>query len=58
MNFFYSGQYTVVIQHEQCIFTVYGSAGRVRKNFQRLPKVIELKFIISLFLQVKSPTGS
>ena len=46
---FYSGMYTMVICHEQCIFIIYDSAGRERNNIQQLPKLIKLTHFILIF---------
>ena len=45
LKIFYSGQYTMLIHHEQCIFIYMTQSGRERNNFQQLSKLIELKFI-------------
>ena len=36
---------SIVIQDVQCIFIMYDLAGKDRKNFQQLSKLIELIFI-------------
>ena len=44
---FSSGQYTMEMHHEQCIFIMNDSSARKRNNFQQLPKLIEMEFILT-----------